>query len=163
MEKKDVLSIVEISKEIKTLDERYQLLNKSGIFFILSDDKNPLDILGVLDVLKYKIKKWNNANIFSYSGIFFKGYNVIIIGSSDMLEATQIIMTIFFKKFTSDGEYVQDLISKAKYREDLEKIIKNLILSDIERGFPHDMEVEKKISHHLEKILEEKNILFEER
>ena len=54
---------------IETLHSQYEKEEKAGVFFKLEKEKNPLDILGVLDFLKFKIKKWGNDNIFSYSGI----------------------------------------------------------------------------------------------
>ena len=61
-----------------------------GICFKLQRDGNPLDILGVLDFLKYKIKKWGNTNIFSYRGILFNDDMILVIGSNTIEEAKRI-------------------------------------------------------------------------
>ena len=81
----------QILTEFNALKEKYELKDKCGIFFKLERDQNPLDITGVLDLMKYKFKEWDNINIFCYSGKLFKDKIGLVIGSYSREEALNII------------------------------------------------------------------------
>ena len=69
MSKKNNPSLrVKLTIQINNLITIYEQKAECGIFFKLVPDKSPLEILGVLDFLKDRIKKWGNTNIFSYQG-----------------------------------------------------------------------------------------------
>ncbi|GAJ12743.1 unnamed protein product, partial [marine sediment metagenome] len=74
-------------KHIEYLITKYENEEKSGIFFKLEKGKDPSEILGVLDFLKYKLEKWGNTNIFSYLGSLFGKNTILVIGSSNSEEA----------------------------------------------------------------------------
>ena len=50
------LSSNDLITQIKDLYSEYDTKEKVGICFKLQRDKNPLDIIGVLEFLKYKLK-----------------------------------------------------------------------------------------------------------
>ena len=83
---------------VKNLHTLYESKEKVGICFKLQRDGNPLDILGVLDFLKYKVKKWGNTNIFSYRGKLFNEDIILVIGSNTLKEAKDIVVFIFLNE-----------------------------------------------------------------
>ena len=56
----------QLLKCIENLLIEYEREEKCGIFFKLENGKDPSEIFGVLDFLKYKIENWGNSNIVSY-------------------------------------------------------------------------------------------------
>ncbi|MHA1763349.1 MAG: hypothetical protein ACTSYC_06265, partial [Promethearchaeota archaeon] len=83
---------------LENLWDHYKNENPKGIFFNLREAKSPLDILGVLDVLKYKIQEWNNTNIFSYKGVLFEHQPILVIGSDTIDEAGKITILVYITR-----------------------------------------------------------------
>ncbi|MFX1586720.1 MAG: hypothetical protein ACFFC1_01090 [Promethearchaeota archaeon] len=142
---------------LKDLHNVYDNKDKVGICFKLQRDGNPLDILGVLDFLKYKIKKWRNTNIFSYRGKLFNDDIILVIGSNTIEEAKDIVVFIFLndvlvkKKDISKIRILDDWDSD----KDLEQNLINEILKNLKKGYPYDPNLESEISNHIEKLMKE--------
>ncbi|MFX0141163.1 MAG: hypothetical protein ACFFDN_46420 [Candidatus Hodarchaeota archaeon] len=140
---------------IKDLHTIYKNKDKVGICFKLQRDGNPLDILGVLDFLKYKIKKWRNTNIFSYRGNLFNEDTVLVIGSNTVEEAKDIVLFIFLKEILDKKKDVFNMLDNLDSDNDLEQYLNNEILKNLEKGYPNDPNLENKIIKHIEKLLKD--------
>lgn len=142
-------------QQINSLITKYEEKAQCGIFFKLTEDKPPSEIFGVLDFLKFKIKKWGNTNIFSYSGKIFTENTVLVIGSRNFEEAESIMIYMFLSN-TVDNEYkIDELIDKLKSSNNLEKYLNDEISEHIEKGFPNNSEMELELRNHLEKMIKE--------
>jgi len=140
---------------IKDLHIIYESKEKVGICFKLQRDGNPLDILGVLDFLKYKIKKWGNTNIFSYRGILFNEDIILVIGSNTIEEAKDIIVFIFLKEILDKKKDNINILDDLDSDNDLEQYLNNEILKNLEKGYPNDLNLEKTIINHIEKLMKD--------
>ncbi|MHA1988058.1 MAG: hypothetical protein ACW98D_15595 [Promethearchaeota archaeon] len=147
---------VQLTKCIETLLEEYEREEKCGIFFNLEKGKDPLEIMGVIDFLKYKIENWGNSNIFSYLGHLFNDNTVLVIGSTDIGEAKSIIKYVYLSQILKKREEIEKLISKFKNCKTLEHNLENEITNKIKLGYPADKGLEKKIEIHLKTILSSK-------
>ena len=56
----------DILSSLNKIFSEYKKEIHKGIFFNLQNAKSPLDIFGVLEVMKYKLQKWQNTNIFYF-------------------------------------------------------------------------------------------------
>lgn len=140
-------------QQINNLISKFEQKAECGIFFKLTEDKSPSEISGVLDFLKFKIKKWGNTNIFSYSGNLFTGSTALVIGARNFEEAESIMKYMFLSN-TVDNEYkIDELIDKLKSSNNLEKYLNDEISEYIEKGFPNNREMELELRNHLEKMI----------
>ncbi|MHA2038967.1 MAG: hypothetical protein ACW98X_21245, partial [Promethearchaeota archaeon] len=132
----------------------YENEEKCGIFFKLEKGKDPLEIIGVLDFLKYKIENWGNSNIFSYLGDLFEDETILVIGSEDIGEAKGIIKYVYLSQITKEREKFEKLINKFENCETLEHNLDNEITDNIKMGYPADPKLEREIEKHLKNILQ---------
>lgn len=140
-------------KRVKDLINKYEDEEKSGIFFKLERDKDPLEILGVLDFLKDKIEKWGNTNIFSYKGSLFEKSTTLVIGSSNSEEAISIMKYVFLSQIIKSNDEIQDLERKLGNSDELESFLSNEINKNIKLGYPTDPKLEKHLREHIKKLL----------
>ncbi|MFX1454675.1 MAG: hypothetical protein ACFFDB_04810 [Promethearchaeota archaeon] len=138
---------------IENLLIEYEQNEKCGIFFKVEKDRDPMEIIGVLDFLKNKIENWGNSNIFSYLGHLFNNDNVLVIGSNNTEEAKNIIKYVYLTQIHKIENQFNHLISIFKNCKKLESYLNNEIKDNIEVGFPSDPKLELNIKNHLRKIL----------
>ncbi len=139
---------------IETLHSQYEKEEKAGVFFKLEKKKNPLDILGVLDFLKFKIKKWGNDNIFSYSGNFFKEDTALVIGATNVSEATTIIKYVYLTQIIKNEEDIEHLVEHLESIENLETFLNSEISKNLKSGFPANPELEVQLKNHLKNLMD---------
>ncbi len=140
---------------IKDLHTIYESKEKVGICFKLQRDGNPLDILGVLGFLKYKIKKWGNTNIFSYRGNLFNEDIILVIGSNTIEEAKDIVVFIFLNEILDKKKDIFNILDDLDSDNDLDQYLNNEILKNLEKGYPNDLNLEKKIINHIETLMKD--------
>ncbi|MFX0032037.1 MAG: hypothetical protein ACFE8E_09470 [Candidatus Hodarchaeota archaeon] len=140
---------------IKDLYYEYENKEKVGICFKLQRNKNPLDVIGVLDFLKYKIKKWGNSNIFSYQGKLFNDKIILVIGSNNAIEAKDIIIFIFLNQIHDNIKVLLKTIEEVESNNDIEQYIDQEIINNLVEGFPNDRALERELQNHLQKLLKE--------
>ena len=140
-------------KHIEYLIKKYENEEKSGILFKLEKDKDPLEILGVLDFLKYKLEKWGNTNIFSYLGSLFDKNTILVIGSSKSEEAISIIKYIYLSQVIKNAEQIKNLIGKLDNIFDLEQYLSNEISNKIKVGYPIEPKLEIQLKNHIKNLL----------
>ena len=140
---------------IKDLYTVYESKEKVGICFKLQRDGNPLDILGVLGFLKYKIKKWGNTNIFNYRGKLFNEDIILVIGSNTIKEAKDIVVFIFLNEVLNKQKDIFSILEYMNSDNNLEQYLNNEILKYLEKGYPSDLNLEKKIINHIEKLMKD--------
>lgn len=143
----------QIFEHIKNLIDKCEDEEKSGIFFKLEKDKDPLDILGVLDFLKDKIEKWGNNNIFSYIGVLFENTNTLVIGSSNREEATNIIKYVYLSQVIKSSDEIQKLEKKLVDINELEVFLNKEISRNIKVGYPTNPKLELDLKNHIKKLL----------
>jgi len=146
-------SKTEVLTHIEYLIEKYENEEKSGIFFKLEKGKDPLEILGVLDFLKYKLEKWGNTNIFSYLGNLFGKNTILVIGSSKFEEAVSIIKYVYLSQVIKKPEEIKNLIGNLENLFDLEQYLSNEISNKIEVGYPTEPKLEIQLKDHIKKLL----------
>lgn len=143
----------DLIQRIKDLYSKYDLKEKIGICFKLQKDKNPLEILGVLEVLKYKLKLWGNSNIFYYQGkLFYEDY-ILVVGSNYMEEAKDIVMFIFLKEILEKEAF--GILNDFNYENDLEEYLNKEVSEGLVKGYPNDIKLEKKITDHIIELLKD--------
>ncbi|MHA2280994.1 MAG: hypothetical protein ACXAC5_09090 [Promethearchaeota archaeon] len=147
----------QLIKCIENLLIQYEREEKCGICFNLEKDKDPLEIIGVLDFLKYKIENWGNSNIFSYFGELFNHHTILVIGSSDTGEAKNIIKFVYLSQIIKTGENIDKLVDKFENCRALEQYLNNEIMDKIKLGYPADPKLEKKLKNHLKTLLVSKS------
>ena len=140
-------------KHIEYLIKKYENEEKSGILFKLEKDKDPLEILGVLDFLKYKLEKWGNTNIFSYLGSLFGKNTILVIGSSNSEEAISIIKYVYLSQVIKNSEQIKNLIGKLDNIFDLEQYLSKEISNKIKVGYPIEPKLEIQLKNHIKKLL----------
>ena len=143
----------QIFEHIKNLIDKCEDEEKSGIFFKLEKNKDPLDILGVLDFLKDKIEKWGNNNIFSYIGVLFENTNTLVIGSSNREEATNIIKYVYLSQVIKSSDEIQKLEKKLVDINELEVFLNKEISRNIKVGYPTNPKLELDLKNHIKKLL----------
>jgi len=144
---------INLIEQINKLIPTYEKKAECGIFFTLNEDKSPLDIIGVLDFLKYKIKKWGNTNIFSYSGNLFEDNTVLVVGARDIEEAKSIIIYMLLSKILSKNNKIDDFLENQGSYNDLEKFLNTEFTKNTKTGYPVDPILETKLIEHLEKLI----------
>ncbi len=140
-------------KHIEYLITKYENEEKSGIFFKLEKGKDPSEILGVLDFLKYKLEKWGNTNIFSYLGSLFGKNTILVIGSSNSEEAISIIKYVYLSQVIKNSEQIKNLIGKLDNIFDLEQYLSKEISNKIKVGYPIEPKLEIQLKNHIKKLL----------
>lgn len=140
-------------KQIHSKIEYYEDRINSGIFLNVNKERDISEIFGVLDYLKEKFKKWNNRNIFNYSGDLFKDESILVIGAADEEEAKIIIITVFLKMLVKEQK--TEFISNYKSISELELFLQGEITKTLKDGYPDDRLFEKELRDHLKKIIEE--------
>lgn len=141
-------------KHIEYLIKKYENEEKSGILFKLEKDKDPLEILGVLDFLKYKLEKWGNTNVFSYLGSLFGKNTILVIGSSKSEEAVSIIKYVYLSQIIKNENEFEKLRNKLENSDDLEQYLSEEISNNIKVGYPRKPELETQLKNHIKKLLE---------
>jgi hypothetical protein len=144
---------VKIKIQINNLITIYEQKAECGIFFKLEPDKSPLEILGVLDFLKDRIKKWGNTNLFSYQGNLFREGPTLVVGARDLEEALSIIFYMYLTNIVDNEQGINYLIEKLGTSSDLEDFLRTQISSKIEKGYPANPTLELKLIDHLNGIV----------
>ncbi|MFW9819815.1 MAG: hypothetical protein ACFFE5_09415 [Candidatus Thorarchaeota archaeon] len=144
---------VKLSIQINNLITIYEQKAECGIFFKLEADKSPLEILGVLDFLKDKIKKWGNTNLFTYQGDLFRKGPTLVVGARDLEEALSIIFYMYLTNVVDNEQGIDYLIGKIDTSNDLEDFLRTQILDKIEKGYPANPNLELKLIDHLNGIV----------
>lgn len=143
----------ELSDKIKILKLKFENISEQGIVFKINKEKNPTEIIGVLNFLKYKIEKWNNTNIFSYSGNLFGTETVIVIGAANLEDSINMITYIFLKEFLANKLEINSLKTKLRNSIDIELYLNNELSDNTKKGLPNYPNLEIEIKRHLEMIL----------
>ncbi|MFX1497741.1 MAG: hypothetical protein ACFFBH_09460 [Promethearchaeota archaeon] len=143
----------DLIQKIKDLYSKYDIKEKVGICFKLQIEKNPLDIIGVLDFLKYKLKIWGNSNIFCYQGKLFYDNYILVVGSNYIEEAKDIVLFIFLKEVLE--KEVFSILDDFDYENDLEEYLNKKISEGLVKGYPNDIKLEKKITDHIIELLKD--------
>lgn len=153
---KDHLNYDELTEKIKRLKLKFENISEQGIVFKINKEKDPSEIIGVLNFLKYKIEEWNNTDIFSYSGNLFGGETIIVVGASKLEDSINMMIYVFLSEVLKNR--IQFDLSEAKlnYSEDLEICLFNELSGNIRKGLPTYPKLEILIKEHLEKILKNK-------
>ncbi|MCK4479322.1 MAG: hypothetical protein KAV01_02235 [Candidatus Lokiarchaeota archaeon] len=146
---------IKLKIQINNLITIYEQKAECGIFFKLSPEKSPLEILGVLDFLKYKIKKWGNTNIFSYQGVLFNKNKILVVGARNLEEAKSIMIFMFLSNIIDNEYEINNLIEKVEPLNDLELFLRNEISKNTEKDYPSNPDLELKLRNHLENIISE--------
>ena len=135
--------------------EKYNQKEKCGIFFNLNETRNPLDIIGVLDFLKYKIKKWKRTSIYSYEGILFKRNIILIVGTPNIDEAIEIIIFVYLSKVKEKDPRI--LIKDTDFDNEsaFEAFLNKEFELNLKEGYPNNPQLEKELKIHLERLLDE--------
>ena len=149
--------IVKLKIQINNLITIYEQKAECGIFFKLNPHKTPLEILGVLDFLKDKMKKWGNTNLFSYHGRLFSEGDVLVVGARNLEEAISIIIYMYLTNIVDNEVGINYLIEKLGSSSDLEFFLRNEISDYIKIGFPTNPDLEFELVNHLNKIINIKN------
>lgn len=140
-------------EQINELIIDYEKKAECGIFFTLNEEKSPLDIIGVLDFLKYKIKKWGNTNIFTYIGSLFKNNTVLVVGARDIEEAKNIMIYMLLTNILSKNNNIDDFLKNQGFYDDLKRFLSTEFTKNIKTGYPTDPILETKLIEHLENLI----------
>ncbi|MFX1313538.1 MAG: hypothetical protein ACFFHD_13170 [Promethearchaeota archaeon] len=138
---------------LNKLISKYEKKAECGIFFTLNDDKSPLDIIGVLNFLKYKIKKWGNTNLFTYIGKLFEDNTILVVGARDIEEAKSIIIYMFLSNFLSKNKKIDDFLENQGFYNDLEQFLNTEFAKNIKTGYPIAPHLENQLKQHLKKLI----------
>ena len=145
-------------ENVRSLLNKYETKEKCGILFKLERGKDPLEILGVLDFLKYKIESWGNTNLYSYVGNLFDGVTILVIGSTDSEEAISIIKFIYLSQLIKSEYEMDKLKNDLNNNDDLDLFLGSEISRNLKEGYPSQPKIEKQLKDHLESLLKpEKN------
>jgi len=149
----DDTSDSEFISQLKAKANYYEDQINSGIFFKLEPGKEPSEILGVLDVLKYKFKKWQQATIFSYCGDLFSGNTVLIVGTKNLEEARNILHFVYFKELIKSETQIS--VVKSQSILQLELFLEEEFKKNVKVGYPTNREMEKEIHTHLTSLIDD--------
>jgi hypothetical protein len=138
---------------IEKLLNKYEDEEKSGIFFKLEKEKDPSEILGVLNFLKDKIEKWGNTNIFSYMGELFERNVTLVIGSSNSEEAITIIKYVYLTQVIKKNNEILDLEGRFENIDEIEIFLNEEISKNVKLGYPTDPKLEIYLRNHIENLL----------
>lgn len=140
-------------RNLQFLLEKYNQKEKRGIFFNLNETNNPLDIIGVLDFLKFKIQGWGSTNIYSYRGILFKGNIIMVIGSNTIEEAMTIIIFVYLSRLREKDPSLVESTPEFNSSRELEEFLKKELELKIEKGYPSNPLLEQELKNHLNTLL----------
>ncbi|MFX0003921.1 MAG: hypothetical protein ACFE9C_00585 [Candidatus Hodarchaeota archaeon] len=158
MSKKNSSSLkVKLKIQINNLITIYEQKAECGIFFKLEPEKSPLEILGVLNFLKDRIKKWGNTNFFSYHGDLFSTGVVLVVGARELEEAISIIIYMILSNFVDNDSEIDKLIELSESSLDIENYLRNEVSNNMEIGYPSNPKMELEITKHLEGIVYEQD------
>lgn len=158
MQNKNFSSLkVSLKIQINNLITIYEQKAECGIFFKLNKEKSPLDIIGVLDFLKYKIKKWGNTNLFSYHGDLFNGSIILVVGARNLEEAISIMIYMFLTNVVDNEYEINNLIEKLGSSNDIEQYLRNDLSKNIKKGYPSNSDLEMELKNHLEGLIKSEN------
>ena len=143
----------QLLKCIENLLKEFEQEEKCGIFFKLENGKDPSEIFGVLDFLKYKIENWGNSNIFSYLGRLFNDNTILVVGAGNTGEAMSIIKYVYLSKKIKERDEFDILINNFENCETLEHYLNKEITDKIKLGYPSDPKLEMKLKKHLKTLL----------
>lgn len=144
---------IDFINQINKLLSYYSEKIKCGILFRINEDKNPLEILGVLNFLRYKIKKWGNNNIFNYTGELFNDNHVLVIGASNFEEAKSIMISVFLSNIIKNDEEIGKFLEKLGPFNDLQNFLSKEFSKETKGGYPFDLNLETELKNHLDHIL----------
>lgn len=113
-----------------------------------------MDIIGVLDFLKFKIQIWGNTNIYSYEGALFNNNIIIVIGSHSIEEAIIITIFVYLSRLAEKDPKLLENAPDFETSSELEGFLKEEIEKNIKVGYPNNPQLEQELKHHLEKLLE---------
>lgn len=150
--KNNVESNPEFIKQIHSKIKYYEDRINSGIFFNVNKERDMSEIIGILDYLKEKFKRWNNRKIFSYSGDLFKDESILVLGATDEEEAKIIIITVFLKILIKEGK--KPYMSEYKSITQLDLYLQGEITKNLKDGYPDDIIFEKELYDHLKEIID---------
>ena len=150
-------SKVKIKIQINNLITIYEQKAECGIFFKLNQERSPLEILGVLDFLKDRIRKWGNTNLFSYHGSLFRKGPVLVVGARNLEEALSITIYMYLSSIVDNENTINYLIDKLGSSNDLEKYLRNEISENLDKGYPTNTDLEVKLRNHLNDIIRNQN------
>ena len=136
---------------LEDLINSYKNNVQCGVVFKLNEDEYPLELLKVLNLIRDKLQKWDNTNIFTYSGNAFKKSKIIVIGADNFDHALDLIILVFLTELSKTNNIEPLLIHK----EQFEEYYKSEFRSKIEIGCPWDKMLENTIKNHINKMLEE--------
>jgi hypothetical protein len=153
--KKSTIVKTEFLDEIKNLYSKYKEKVQCGIFFKLGKGKSPLEVIGVLNFLKFKFKKWRTKTIFTYLGKFFDENIVIVIGARNYQDAHNIMISVYLSEILKKPNKIYSILEMVQAENDLELYIKSEVSENLKTGYPPEKEIEIQIIKHLEKIIEE--------
>jgi len=142
-------------KEIQNLLTEYKKEDLYGICFRLDKDKSPLDVIGVLDFLKYKIKNWGNDNIFSYLGTFFGEDIILVIGARNIEDAITMILTVLISNINNVEYLFEKLYIELENSSNIEQYLRSEISVKIKNGYPVNSQLEAELKTHLNELLKE--------
>ncbi|UCC20479.1 MAG: hypothetical protein JSV62_04095 [Promethearchaeota archaeon] len=157
LNKKNSSILVKLKIQINNLISIYEQKAECGIFFKLHPEKSPLEILGVLDFLKEKIKKWDNTNLFSYHGNLFKKGAVLVVGARNLEEAISIIIYMYLSNIVDNESGFNYLIEKLGSSNDVESYLRCHISENIENGYPDNPDLELELRNHIDDIIYNQN------
>lgn len=112
-----------------------------------------MDIIGVLDFLKFKIQNWANTNIFSYEGSLFDNNIIIVIGSNNINEAIVIIIFVYLTRLAENDLILMNNIPNFESVNELERALIEDLKKNIKEGYPRNRQLEQELRHHLEVLL----------
>ena len=141
-------------ENVENLLSKYEIEEKCGILFKLERGKDPLEILGVLDFLKYKIENWGNTNIFSLKGSLFDKDTILVIGSNNPQEAISIIKYIYLSQIMKSKEDIENLSDMTT--DELDFFLSEEISNNLKIGYPSQPKIEEQLTNHLKNILKSK-------
>ena len=144
---------VQFLKHIEDLLKDLEKEEKCGILFKLEKGKDPSEIFGVLDFMKYKIENWGNTNIFSYFGELFNKNTILVVGSSDSKEAVIIMKYIYLSQAIKNEEELVNLMEMVVNFKNLEYFLSKEISENVRKGLPNNPKLEIKLVNHLKTLL----------
>ncbi len=140
---------------LEILQNHYEKEVTKGLFFNLRNANTPLDIMGVLDVLKYKIQKWKNTSIYFYNGVLFDYQPILVIGSDTFDEAAKIIILVYISRIFEDKTDVSSSMLKDALIEfsNLKNTLEQHVKKNLHEGYPENPEIEEILVNHLKELI----------
>jgi hypothetical protein len=137
--------------EIRNLILQYNQKATCGIVFKINEKEYPLELIKVLNLIRDKLQRWANSNIFTYIGNLFENNKIIIIGAENQILAADLVMIVYLREILKSNQRDFETLEF----DNLETSIKDNINNNMVEGYPYNDEIENAIKHHLLKILAE--------